>query len=82
MIGQCSPALARGAVYHLSSLLKYVKDEAMCKQGRAFVYDVGDSAVIATRIDQVYPMKEHRDAWDYLKAPRSSHGRVAVESDL
>lgn len=54
----------------------------MCKQGRAFVYDVRDSAAIVPRIDQVYPMKKHRDAWDYLKAPRSSHGRVAAETDL
>ncbi|MGI9658410.1 MAG: zinc-binding dehydrogenase [Gaiellaceae bacterium] len=70
------------AVFHPYSLFNYVEDEAMCAEGKAFVYEALESGGIAPRIDRVYPMEGYREAWDYLKAPRTTHGKVVVETGL
>lgn len=70
------------AVFHPYSLFNYVEDSAMCAKGKAFVYDALASGGIAPRIDRVYPMEGYRQAWDYLKAPRRTHGKVVVETGI
>ena len=70
------------AWFHPYSLFNYVEDPEMCAKGKAFVYDALASGAIAPRIDRVYPMEQYRDAWDYLKAPRTSHGKVVIETGL
>jgi NADPH2:quinone reductase len=67
------------AVFHPYSLFNYVEDPAMCARGKAFVYEAIASGQIAPRVDRVYPMEAYRDAWDYLKAPRKTHGKVVIE---
>jgi NADPH:quinone reductase-like Zn-dependent oxidoreductase len=54
----------------------------MCEKGTAFVHDAIASKAIAPRIDRVYPMEDYKKAWDYLKAPRTSHGKVVIETGL
>ncbi len=70
------------ARFHPFSLFNYVEDEAMCERGKAFVYDALASGKIAPRIDRVFAMEEYRDAWDYLRAPRQSHGKVVIRTGL
>ncbi|MEO1226798.1 MAG: zinc-binding dehydrogenase [Pseudomonadota bacterium] len=70
------------AWFHPYSLFNYVEDAEMCAKGKAFVYDALASGAIAPRIDRVYPMEQYRDAWDYLKAPRTSHGKVVIETGI
>ena len=70
------------AVFHPYSLFNYVENPEMCAKGKAFVYDALAKGKIKPRIDKVYPMEGYREAWDYLKAPRTSHGKVVVETGL
>ncbi len=70
------------AVFHPYSLCNYVEDLAMQAKGTAFVYDALRRGLIAPRIDRVIRMEEYRDAWDYIRAPRSNHGKVVVETGL
>ena len=70
------------AVFHPYSLCNYVEDLAMQAKGTAFVYDALRRGLIAPRIDRVIQMEEYRDAWDYIRAPRSNHGKVVVETGL
>lgn len=70
------------AWFHPYSLFNYVQNPAMCEKGKAFVYEALASKAIAPRIDRVYPMEDYKSAWDYLKAPRTSHGKVMIETGL
>lgn len=70
------------AMFHPYSLFNYVENAEMCSKGKAFVYDALATGKIAPRIDRVYPMEAYRDAWDYLKEPRTSHGKVVIETGL
>jgi NADPH2:quinone reductase len=70
------------AVFHPYSLLNYVEDPVLCPRGKEFVYEALAAGDIAPRIDRVYPMEGYRGAWDYLKAPRETHGKVVVETGL
>ncbi len=70
------------AVFHPYSLFNYVEDLDMQAKGTAFVYDALQRGLIAPRIDRVIPMEEYRDAWDYIRAPRKSHGKVVVETGV
>lgn len=70
------------ATFHPYSLFNYVETPAMQARGTAFVYDALKRGIVAPRIDRVYPMKAYRDAWDYVAAPRDSHGKVVVETGL
>ncbi|MEX3008396.1 zinc-binding dehydrogenase [Hoeflea sp. TYP-13] len=70
------------AVFQPYSVFNYVENEAMCAKGKAFIYAALSSGAIAPRIDRIFPMEGYRDAWDYLKAPRKSHGKVVVEIGL
>lgn len=68
------------ALFHPYSLFHYVEDPVMCAKGKAFVYEALANGKIKPRIDRVYPMEGYRDAWDYLSAPRKSHGKVVIET--
>ncbi len=70
------------AVFHLYSLFNYVEDLEMQAKGTAFVYDALRRGIVAPRIDRVVPMEGYRDAWEYVRAPRKSHGKVVVETGL
>ena len=70
------------ATFHPYSLFNYVMDPEMNERGKAFVYAALASGEIAPRVDRVFPMEGYRDAWDYLKEPRASHGKVLVETGL
>ncbi|MCP4316162.1 MAG: zinc-binding dehydrogenase [Hyphomicrobiales bacterium] len=70
------------AVFHPYSVFNYVEDEAMCSKGKAFIYDAIASGSITPRIDRTFPMEGYRDAWDYLKEPRKTHGKVVIETGL
>jgi len=70
------------AWFHPYSLFNYVQNPDMCAKGTAFVYDALASGRIAPRIDRVYPMEDYNIAWDYLKAPRTRHGKVVIETGL
>ena len=54
----------------------------MNERGKAFVYEALASGGLRPRIDRVFPMEGYRDAWDYLKEPRKTHGKVVVETGL
>ena len=70
------------AVFHPYSVFNYVQDETMCEKGKAFVYDALACGSIAPRIDRTFAMEDYRNAWDYLKEPRRSHGKVMIETGL
>ncbi|MGR3290767.1 MAG: zinc-binding dehydrogenase [Paracoccaceae bacterium] len=70
------------ATFHPYSLFNYVEDPNMVERGISFVNQALDQGRIAPRIDRVYPMEKYRDAWEYLSAPRTSHGKVVVETGL
>ena len=68
------------AVFHPYSLFNYVEDLEAQARGRAFVYDALKRGLVAPRIDRTYPMEGYREAWDYVSAPRETHGKVVVET--
>lgn len=70
------------AVFHAYSLFNYVENSEMCAKGKAFVYDALAKGKIKPNIDKVYPMEGYRDAWDYLKTPRKTHGKVVIETGV
>lgn len=70
------------AVFHPYSLFNYVEDEQMCAKGKAFVYDALASGKIKPRIDRVCPMEGYRDAFDYMRQPRETHGKIVVETGI
>lgn len=68
------------AVFHPYSLFNYVENPESQARGKAFVYDALRRGLVAPRIDRVYPMEGYREAWDYVSAPRGTHGKVVVET--
>lgn len=70
------------AVFHPYSLFNYVENAEMCERGKAFVYKALASGDIAPSIDRVFPMEAYKEAWDYLRSPRTSHGKVVVTTGL
>ena len=70
------------AVFHPYSLFNYVEDAELCAKGKEFVYEALASGGIKPRVDRVYPMEGYREAWDYLRQSRTTHGKVVVETGL
>ena len=60
----------------------YVENPEMCKRGKVFVYKALASGHIRPSTDRVFPMEEYKSAWDYLSAPRTTHGKVVVTTGL
>lgn len=72
----------KNATFQPYSLFNYVEDPDMCERGKAFVYRHLKDERIKPSIDRVYPMEEYRQAWDYLRQPRTSHGKVVIKTGL
>lgn len=70
------------ATFHPYSLFNYVEDPDMVDRGITFVNQALEQGKITPRIDRVYPMEKYRDAWDYVRAPRTTHGKVVIETGL
>ena len=68
------------AVFHPYSLPNYVENLETQARGKAFVYNALNRGIGVPRIDRVYPMEGYREAWDYVSAPRETHGKVVVET--
>lgn len=71
--------LVSNVSFHPYSLFNYVEDNEMLNKGKAFLYDALESGKLTPPIDKVFPMEGYIDAWDYLSAPRTSHGKVVIE---
>ncbi|MEM8857952.1 MAG: zinc-dependent alcohol dehydrogenase family protein [Chloroflexota bacterium] len=67
------------SIFRAYSLFNYVENPEMLEKGLAFVYDALASGELKPAIDKVYPFEGYKEAWDYLRAPRQSHGKVVVE---
>lgn len=72
----------KNAVFHPYSVFNYVEDPAMLAKGEAFIHDMLTQGRIRPRIDRVYPMEKYIEAFDYLSQPRTSHGKVVIETGL
>lgn len=72
----------KNAVFHPYSVFNYVGDEQMCPKGKDFIYRMLAEGRIRPRIDRVYPMERYVEAFDYLSQPRTSHGKVVIETGL
>lgn len=67
------------ATFKPYSLFNYIEDAEWKKKGLEFVYGALASSQIKPNIDRVFPMEEYREAWEYLRAPRKTHGKVMIE---
>lgn len=72
----------KNAVFHPYSVFNYVEDPAMLAKGEAFIYDMLNEGRIRPQIDRVYPMEKYVEAFDYLRQPRTTHGKVVIETGL
>ncbi len=70
------------ATFHPYSLFNYVEDPKMQARGTAFVYKALEDGKLKPNIDRVYPMEKYREAWEYLRQPRTKHGKVLIETGL
>jgi NADPH:quinone reductase len=70
------------AVFHPYSLFNYVEDDDMRARGVAFVHGALSAGTLKPRIDRVYPMEGYHEAFDYLRQPRTNHGKVVIETGL
>ena len=62
------------------SVFHYVDNPEMCEKGKDFIYEGIASGALVPDIDKVYPMESYKDAWDYVRADRASHGKVVVQT--
>lgn len=74
--------LVVNATFHPYSLFNYVMDPARNERGKAFVYEALADGSIGPNIDRVFPMEGFREACDYMRSARSSHGKVVIETGL
>jgi len=70
------------ATFHPYSLFNYVENRELKDKGTNFVYRSLKDGSISPNIDRVFSMEEYRDAWDYLRKPRDSHGKVVIKTGL
>ncbi len=67
------------ATFKPYSLFNYIENAEWKEKGLAFVYQALESGQIRPHVDRVFPMEDYAKAWEYLRAPRKSHGKVMVE---
>ena len=67
------------ATFKPYSLFNYIEDARWKEKGLGFVYAALASGQIKPFVDKVFPMEEYAEAWNYLRAPRKSHGKVMIE---
>lgn len=66
------------ATFKPYSLFHYIEDAAWKKKGLDFVYGALAAGRIRPNVDRVFPMGEFKKAWEYLRAPRKTHGKVMI----
>lgn len=66
--------------FHAYSVFNYVEDQNARKRGVDFVFKGLSEGSLKPQIDRVFSMEEYIDAWRYLTGPRTSHGKVVVET--
>lgn len=66
--------------FHAYSLFNYVENHDACERGKKYVYDALSNGKIKPNVDRVFPMEGYIDAWRYLKGPRTSYGKIVVET--
>lgn len=71
--------IVKNASFYPYSLFNYVEDAARCERGKTFVYKCIQDGSLRPKVDKVYPMEGYREAWDYMRETRKSHGKVVVE---
>lgn len=67
------------ATFKPYSLFHYIEDADWKRKGLDFVYGALASGRLQPNIDRVFPMEELQQAWEYLRAPRQSHGKVMIK---
>lgn len=64
------------------SVFNYVENEEACERGKEYVYHALSSGKLKPNVDRIFPMEGYIDAWQYLKGPRTSYGKVVVETGV
>ncbi|WP_419913684.1 zinc-binding dehydrogenase [Hoeflea sp.] len=67
------------ATFKPYSLFNYIENADWKEKGLNFVYGALTSGKIRPSIDKVFPMEQYPEAWEYLRAPRKSHGKVMIK---
>ena len=70
------------ALFQAYSVFNYVQDPVLLPRGKAFIYEALANGDIRPNVDRVYPMERYIEAWDYLSRPRTSHGKVVIETGI
>lgn len=70
------------ALFQAYSVFNYVQDPVLLPKGKAWIYEALANGDIRPNIDRVYPMEQYIEAWDYLSQPRTSHGKVVIETGI
>jgi NADPH:quinone reductase-like Zn-dependent oxidoreductase len=70
------------ATFQPYSVFNYVEDDAARARGIAFVTAAIADGSLRPLVDRVFPMEGYREAFDYLAAPRQTHGKVVVATGL
>ena len=66
------------AIFKAYSLFNYIEDGEAKERGLNFVYQTLATGRIRTNVDKVFPMEDFKQAWEYLREPRKSHGKVMI----
>lgn len=74
------PMIRNSLWFHAYSLFNYVEDAAACERGKSFVYKSLSNGSLKPNVDRVFPMEGYIDAWRYLRAARTSYGKIVVET--
>ncbi|WP_428928906.1 zinc-binding dehydrogenase [Marinibacterium sp. SX1] len=70
------------AVFQAYSVFNYVQDPVLLPRGIDYVKAALAGGDLTPNVDRVYPMEDYIKAWDYLSQPRTSHGKVVIETGL
>ncbi len=91
LYGQLDPAplslplfdmFRNNVVLHPYSVFHCVENTALRQRGLDFVQRAFARGNLRPHVDRVFAMEDYVNAWDYLTAPRSSHGKVVIETGL
>lgn len=66
------------ATFKPYSLFHYIEDSAWKEKGLRFVYEALASGRLKPSVDRVFDMQDLPAAWDYMRAPRKTHGKIMV----
>lgn len=66
------------ATFRAYSLFHYIEDADWKKKGLGFVYKALAAGKIKPTVDRVFAMEDFKEAWEYQRTPRTSHGKVMI----